>query len=236
MMSMRFVKTAAAGLLAVMLVLPATAAAHASGAAQAAAVPSMSDTKAQPAMTHESNWSSSKEKFNFAMRKLWIDHTGWTWVYIISAIAGLEDQQQVLGRLLRNQVDIGNAIKPYYGEEAGKKLTMLLQEHILLAGKVLEAAKAGNQADLAKYNKEWYRNADDIVRFLSAANPNWNEKQLRDMFYTHLQLITEQVAARLKKDWDADIMAVDRNEDHMIHFADVLSEGIIKQFPKQFQS
>ena len=112
------------------------------------------------------------------LRKLWIDHAVWTRGYVVSALAGLDDQKDVLTRLLRNQQDIGNAIKPYYGEAAGNKLAELLREHILLAGKVVDAAKSGNEADLKKYNAEWYRNADDIASFLSEANPNWSQKDI----------------------------------------------------------
>lgn len=45
-----------------------------------------------------------------------MEHAIWTRSYIVSAIGGLEDQDKVLARLLRNQDEIGNAIKPYYGE------------------------------------------------------------------------------------------------------------------------
>jgi hypothetical protein len=110
-----------------------------------------------------------------------------------------------------------------------------LREHIQLAGGVVDAAKAGNQADLAKFNKEWFRNADDISKFLSAANPNWSEKEQRDMLYAHLQFVTDQATARLKKDWKADILAYDKGEDHMMMYADMLSDGIIKQFPDKFK-
>jgi hypothetical protein len=65
------------------------------------------------------------------MRKLWEDHVTWTRVYIISVGAGLGDKDAAAQRLLQNQVDIGNAIKPFYGNEAGDKLTALLKEHIL---------------------------------------------------------------------------------------------------------
>jgi len=233
-MSIRLFAIALACLLAMAPSWPSSARAAGSTGYSVGAAPSSGGSKAQSALSRESGWTSPKGKFVFAMRKLWIDHTQWTGTYVVSATAGLEDRQRVLARLLRNQVDIGNAIKASYGEEAANKLAMLLQEHILLATKVLDAAKSGNPLDLAKFNKEWYRNADDIAHFLSAANPNWNEKQLKDMLYVHLQLVTEEVAARLKKDWDAFIMAVDRNEEHMIDFADLLSEGIVKQFPKQF--
>ncbi|WP_217558661.1 glycosyltransferase [Paenibacillus sp. GbtcB18] len=168
------------------------------------------------------------------MQKVWIDHTIWTRSYIVSAISNRPDQKDVLDRLLRNQQDIGNVIKPYYGEAAGNKLADLLREHILIAGKIVEAAKAGNQAEVKKLEADWHRNADDIAKFLSAANPNWPFKTLQDKLYTHLQLITEIVLACLKGDWKADIAATDKNEIHMIHMADFLTDGIVKQFPGKF--
>ncbi len=169
------------------------------------------------------------------MRKLWIEHLFWTRNYIVSAVAGFPDQDQVLARLLKNQQDIGDAIKPYYGDVAGTKLTGLLKEHILLAGKILEAAKSGNQVDLEKYNKEWYRNADDIAQFLSSANPNWSKEELKSILDMHLKLVTDTVVARIKGDWNADIVATDLGEAHLIKLADTLTEGIVKQFPKYFQ-
>ncbi|WP_209446906.1 glycosyltransferase [Paenibacillus jamilae] len=168
------------------------------------------------------------------MQKVWIDHTIWTRSYIVSAISNRLDQKDVLDRLLRNQQDIGNVIKPYYGDAAGNKLADLLREHILIAGKIVAAVKAGNQADMKKLDADWHTNADDIAKFLSEANPNWQFKTLQDMLYTHLQLITEIVLNCLKGDWKADIAATDKNEIHMIHLADILTEGIVKQFPGKF--
>jgi hypothetical protein len=60
-----------------------------------------------------------------------VDHTGWTRNYIISFIAVLPDTNLVAERLLKNQEDIGNAIKPFYGDEATNELTSLLKDHIL---------------------------------------------------------------------------------------------------------
>ncbi|MEC0240150.1 glycosyltransferase [Paenibacillus dokdonensis] len=169
------------------------------------------------------------------MQKVWIDHTIWTRSYIVSAISNRPDQKDVLDRLLRNQQDVGNIIKPYYGDAAGNKLADLLREHILIAGKIVDAAKAGNQADVEKLDADWHRNADDIAKFLSSANPNWQFKVLQDMLYEHLQLIKEIVLDCLKGDWKADIAATDKNKIHMIHLADILTEGIVKQFPINFK-
>jgi len=172
-------------------------------------------------------------KFN--EKRLWIDHVLWTRSFTVSDLANLPDKEVVLQRLLKNQDDIGNSIKPYYGEGAGNKLAKLLREHIEIAGQVVGAAKANNKADLDKYNKLWYANADEMAKFLASANPNWSESELKNMLHKHLELLTSQVVARLNKDWKADVIAFDKGEDHMIMFADVLANGIIKQFPDKFK-
>lgn len=174
-------------------------------------------------------------ELQFAEKRLWIDHVLWTRSFIVSDLAQLEDKADVLQRLLRNQDDIGNSIKPFYGEEAGNQLAKLLREHIELAGQVIAAAVGGNVDDFNKYNELWYKNADQIAAFLSKANPNYSEKVLKDMLYKHLQFVTDQVTARMNKEWKKDIEAFDLGEDHMIMFAQYLADGIIKQFPDQFK-
>lgn len=184
---------------------------------------------------HHSCLTESKVRLENDIRKLWIEHVVWTRSYMVSAVAGLEDQEKVLARLLKNQQDIGNAIKPYYGEEAGKKLADLLTEHIVIAGQVIDAVKNGKQADVEKYHKKWYSNADDIAKYLSSLNPNWAENDLKQLLYMHLQLLTEDLMARVTKNWDGDIAAFDKGIAHIIVLADALSAGIIKQFPGKFK-
>ncbi len=180
--------------------------------------------------------SESEVKFENAFRKLWIDHVLWTSNYITSATtAGAEDQKEVLTRLLKNQEDIGNAIKPVYGEEAGNKLTELLKEHIVIAGKIVDAAKEGNESLVKQLNKEWVRNADDIAAFLSGANPNLKNEDLKKMLYMHLELVANDLSASLAKDWNARIVAIDEGVTHIIFMADAISAGVVKQFPDKFK-
>ena len=62
----------------------------------------------------------------------------------------------------------------------------------------------------------------------------WKKPALTEMLYKHLEFTTTEVVSRLKKDWPADIKAYDQGHDHMLMFADMLSDGVIKQFPKKF--
>jgi hypothetical protein len=173
-------------------------------------------------------------KVRMDMRKLWEDHIVYTRNYVVSATSKLPDAQPVLDRLLRNQDEIGNAIKPYYGEAAGAKLATLLREHITIAGEVVKAAMANDTASLTAQQAKWSANGKSIAVFLSGANPNWKQADLEQMMQTHLDLLTKQVTARLNKDWIADIKAYDDGHDHILQMADALSNGIMKQFPDKF--
>ncbi|MFC7319269.1 glycosyltransferase [Halobacillus campisalis] len=185
--------------------------------------------------TPEQSSSPSEVEFENEFRRLWIDHVLWTSNYITSATtAGAEDQEQVLTRLLKNQEDIGNAVKPIYGEEAGNKLTDLLKEHIAIAGQIVDAAKNNNEDMVNQLNKEWDRNADDIAAFLSEANPNLENEELKKLLYMHLELVTDDLMASLEKDWEARIIAIDEGVTHIIVMANAISEGIVKQFPEKF--
>ena len=180
--------------------------------------------------------SSKRAAFHDAMRKLWEDHITWTRVFIISAVGDLPDKATATDRLLQNQVDIGNAIKPYYGDAAGDKLTALLKEHITTAADVVAAAKANDSAKFLDANKRWFANADQIADFLSGANPrNWPQAEMRSMMREHLNLTTKEAVARLQKDWAVDVDAYDAVHQQILHMADGLSMGIINQFPKKFE-
>ena len=177
---------------------------------------------------------SASNSLRQAMRRLWMDHTVYTRLYIVSALATLPDAEALAGRLLRNQDDIGNAIVPFYGEVAGKKLTELLKGHIMIAVEVVAAAKDGDQKKFAEADKKWIANADEIAAFLSSANPNWPMKAAADLLHLHLQLIREFVTARLAKNYAEDVKKLDEYFTEGMLIADTLSEGVIKQFPNKF--
>ena len=198
-------------------------------------VTNISFAAAMTGKTQKMMYTKSAIALRMDMRKLWEDHITWTRCYIVSALAALEDADKVAERLLKNQDDIGNAIKPIYGNEAGNKLASLLRDHILIAADIVKAAKSGDNDGVAAGEKKWHDNADDIAVFLGGANPNWPKKVLVDMLYKHLDFTTTEVVSRLKKDWAADIEAYDKGHEHMLMFADTLTYGITKQFPKKFK-
>ena len=188
--------------------------------------------------------SRSAVTFHDAMRKLWEDHITWTRNVIISfevnvpdSSATLPDLDAALGRLLQNQVDIGNAIKPYYGNQRGDELTALLHDHIAIAGEILQAVKAGDTAAYEDANARWYANAHDIAVFLSETldPPLGSLAEMDAMMKDHLDNTTAEVVARHDGDWPGDVAAYDKVHKQVLQMADMLSDGIIANFPAKFR-
>lgn len=179
--------------------------------------------------------ATSALDFSNTMRKLWEDHVMWTRLYIISVAADLPDREATTQRLLQNQVDIGNAIKPFYGDAAGEQLTALLKDHILGAAELLDAAKANDTAGVEAAKVKWSANANDIAAFLNQANPeNWPLAEMRSSMQMHLDMtLDDEATPRLKGDFAADIQGYDEVHQHILGLADTLSTGIINQFPNK---
>jgi hypothetical protein len=176
--------------------------------------------------------------FHDAMRKLWEDHITWTRQYIVSAATesgDLPDIGPTTDRLLANQTDIGNALKPLYGEAAGNQVTALLRDHILTAAQLIAAAKAGDNAAVEAASAAWYANAHDIAVALNGLNPDhWALADLDAMMKDHLDLTLAEAVARLQGRYADDIVAYEQVHAEILEMADMLSDGIIAQFPSKF--
>jgi hypothetical protein len=207
-----------------------------------AAVASVSANQSSPgpALTSGQQGAAkpSADAFRADMRKLWEDHITWTRQYIVSAATlpgDLADIGPTANRLFANQADIGNAIKPFYGDAAGNQLTSLLTDHIAIAADAITKAKAGDSAGLQSALDAWHANADAIARFLADANPrSWPFAMMQSHMRDHLDLTLAEAVARLQGRYADDIAAYDQVHVQILAMADMLSDGIIAQFPERF--
>lgn len=195
----------------------------------------ISSLQSQIAALEKNKVTNEEIELRLGMRKLWEDHITWTRMYIVESVGGLPGKDSTAARLLKNQEDIGNAIKPYYGDEAGNKLTALLKTHIAGAVDVLSAAKAGDQKKLDDATKAWYDNANEIAAFLASANPdNWPSDAMKDGMKMHLDLTLSEAVAQLQGDYAASDADYDEVHNHILGLADTLTDGIVSQFPQKF--
>jgi hypothetical protein len=194
-----------------------------------------SSASAGPATTAV-HFNAKKLAFHDAMRQLWEEHVLWTRLFIVSDVFGSPDLSATTARLLANQTDIGNAVKPFYGSANGDHLTALLRRHILLAAKILNAAKAGQTGVVQRAERAWYRNANQISAFLHGLNPkNWPLAALRSMMHMHLKLTLTEAVDQLTGKYARSVMDFDVVENEILSMADTLSNGIIAQCPGHFR-
>ena len=179
--------------------------------------------------------NAAQVAFHDAMRKLWEDHVTWTRAAIITFADGSAGFPATAARLLQNQVDLGDAIKPFYGDATGAALTALLSDHITIAVEILQAAKADDTDAFAEANARWYANANAIADFLSTANPRfWPTDMMRADMRAHLDQTLTEAAHELAGNYAASVADYEDVHAHILLMADVLSSGIIGQFPSQF--
>jgi hypothetical protein len=170
------------------------------------------------------------------MRALWESHGTWTERAIVDFVGGLPDTTLTIERLLHNQTEIGNAVKPYYGAKAGNRLTTLLKGHINAAVEVLKAAKSGNSHAIETAKAAFYANGNQIARFLHDANPrHWSLQAMRAMMRIHLNQVIALAVDQLEGRYTAAIALYDTYIGHILDMADMLSTGIMQQFPGRFR-
>ena len=110
----------------------------------------------------------------------------------------------------------------------------MLRDHILTAADLITAAKANDADKVAATKDKWYANADAIADFLATANPkNWPATEMRQMMHDHLDITLAEAVDHLKGDYAADIADYDKVHTQILKMADMLTDGIVAQFPEQ---
>ena len=163
-------------------------------------------------------------------RRLWTEHVLWTRFFIVSTTFSLPDLPFVTARLLRNPVDFANVLRPFYGPQIAARFEQLLTEHLGIAAQLVNAAKAGDAAEVEIQRRRWYENAEEIARFLAEINPFWSEREWRDLLFDHLRMTEAEAVEMLTGRYEESIQEFDAIQAEALVMADVMSCGIIKQF------
>lgn len=164
------------------------------------------------------------------LRRLWTEHVMWTRSFIISTAFDLDDLDYVTRRLLRNPADFSKLLRTYYGNNAAKKFEELFRAHLEIAGKLVNAAKAGNESEAEELRGLWYENADELATFLSDINPYWNKSDWKTLLFDHLKMTENEAGLILNRHYAESIDEYDNIQSEALKMADLMSYGIINQF------
>ncbi|AYC30730.1 LysM domain-containing protein [Paenisporosarcina cavernae] len=168
------------------------------------------------------------------MRSLWEEHVAWTRMTIISMVFNLPDVDMVTARLLQNATDMGNLLRPLYGDQIADMYSALIREHLEIAGDLVKAALEGNEQEATTAETNWYLNADQVASFLHHINPFISESEFRTMFYRHLQLTKMEAVLMMNKDYQKGIAEYDTIQEQALGMSDTITAAIVKQFPLIF--
>lgn len=179
--------------------------------------------------------SKTESDYMAMNRLLWMEHVNWTRMTITSIVFHLPDLPFVQKRLLQNATDLGNCLRPFYGDQIADHYAKLIQDHLVIAAELVTAAVKGDTNTVNAKEKEWYKNADDIVLFLSNINPYLRKDDLQEMFYKHLELTENEAVTMIQKNYQADIEAFDQIETEALAMSDMIASAIVMQFYYRFR-
>jgi LysM repeat protein len=159
------------------------------------------------------------------------EHVFWTRAAIISILEDLEDKELIVTRLLQNAKDVSEVFSPYYSEEVVDTIDKLIEEHLTIAANLVTALRRNNAVLFERYNEDLYKNADAIAQTLASINPYYDIEELREMLYQHLDLLIRLMVEQNNKNYVQQIKDFDASHEQIVLMADMLTEGIVKQFP-----
>lgn len=168
--------------------------------------------------------------------ELWGEHMQWTYTVVDYFFHRPDELGPQLNRLLQNQNDIGAQVSKYFGQDNGNQVAQLLTDHIVGAVPVLTSAQEGDNEALAAALDDWYANAQEVGDKFAQINPeHWSQENMRNVWATHITQTVDYSVNLLQGDFDNSIMNYQKAWNHMIGFAEILSDGIANKFPEQFR-
>lgn len=135
----------------------------------------------------------------------------------------------------KNTDNLSAAVASVYGEEAGVKFKEIWASHIVFFVDYTVAAKAGDQAGMAKAVENLNGYVEAISTFLSTANPNLPKEAVSQLVGEHVGLLKEAVDKHGAGDFAASYDAQSRARTQITtKIADTLAGAIVKQSPEKF--
>lgn len=150
--------------------------------------------------------------------------------YIISALGPNDDGTTLLkNNLLTDATMIGQFFSRYYPASAvGSNIATHLTGFVTSLVDVVQLARSSR--DYTTQLTAVRTHLDQLARALAAANPKtWSAAQVAPYLTEYVGKLTEQIAARVKKDWKADLAAEYQTNQLMLNGP--IEFGTLKDWP-----
>ncbi len=154
---------------------------------------------------------------------------------IQSMLFNLPDAQIVNARLMQNPKDFEMALRTFYGDDNAAAFAELMANHLIIANELAAAMMRSNAEAEANAERRWYDNAEEMASFLNGINSNWSEEDLMRMFQNQMDLMKQLVSDMMARNFEASNATFANIERQAMEMADLMTQGIVKQFPQFFR-
>jgi hypothetical protein len=176
---------------------------------------------------------STGEQFRTQATAMWTT-LGWRLRNLIESIwhdGG--DVGAINDQLSKDIKNIRNGLAPYFSDGSLGNFEIGLQTLVTDLANEIKAGKSGK--DIRDLESKTTTAIANLAEYLESVNPKyWPKAAVVDIFTNLKNLYLDQVKFKLKRDWPADIDALNKAISALTRFADIFSSGIIKEFPGKF--
>lgn len=183
--------------------------------------------------------------FRMNSRTLWTKYALGLVNFAVSDVADLPTTDSVEQRMFKSSTLIGDFFVPYYGIRAGSDIANLLTEIFKNGVDVVTAVKA--EKDIVPYQIKWAEQTKALSELFNRLNPSqYPTSLLNEMFDALTKLWTDNIIARYTNNVILNAESIDGINKLVItgianhvnkgyqSLADVLSRGVIAQYPLAF--
>jgi len=183
--------------------------------------------------------------FRMDSRTLWTKYALGLVNYTVSSVADLSTTPSVEERLTKSATLIGDYFIPYYGIRAGSDIGKLLTDIFENGVQVVEVLKS--QGDIVPLQIKWAAQTTALAELFNKLNPGqYPVTLIEEMLQALTRLWTDNINARITKNIILNASSIDGINKLVItgianhvnkgyqSLADVLSRGVIAQYPLSF--
>ena len=183
--------------------------------------------------------------FRMDSRTLWTKYALGLVNFAVSDVANLSTTDSVEQRMYKSSRLIGDFFIPYYGIRAGSDIANSLIEIFKNGVDVVDAVKA--EKDIVPYQVKWAEQIRALAELFNKLNPNqYPTSLLNEMFDALTKLWTDNIIARYTNNVILNAESIDGINKLVItgianhvnkgyqSLADVMSRGVIAQYPLSF--
>lgn len=179
--------------------------------------------------------TEKEQELNQYLRKLWAEHAFWMRQYVISYFNGHTDVTETTKRLLKNQDQIGRSLGMWYGEKNGAQIAEIMKLQLIAFGDMLNGMVSKDKNISVVAEKKWHDSTEKLVDFLIGLNGKWGRVELSQHLKRYNEMMTNMAINRFRKKHNDEINSFDKAYTHAMNdVADVLTNGIVRQHPEQF--